>query len=228
MSSGEEDHSLIQLQEKIENLDEKLNQVIENNRNLNKKILELTSDNEHLYDTIYDIEVKLSSVDQYSRRSNIEICNIPEKIAQKNLEVYVLKVMNSIGVQLQSYDLVAVHRIGKFTRGKNRNVIIRFVNRKGAYLCLRDSKLLKKSNIGEYKKLYIIENLCPMNKNIFNYLYKLKKLEKIKNVWTYNGSVFYKMNDEEAVAERVDHMDDLDFMYNELSLYESESSDDEF
>ena len=226
MSDGEEDHALIHLQEQIDDINEKLNQVIVNNRSLNKKLVELTSENEHLYDTIYDIEVNLSSVDQYSRRSNIEICNIPEKISQKNLEVYVLKVMNSIGVQLQSYDLVAVHRIGKFTRGKNRNVIIRFVNRKGAYLCLRDSKLLKKAKIGEYKKLFIIENLCPRNRNIFNYLYKLKKLEKIKNVWSYNGSVYYKMNDEDEVAERVDHMDDLDFMYHEFSLYESVSSED--
>ena len=142
------------------------------------------------------------------------------------LEVYILKVMESIGIILQSYDLVAVHRIGKFSHGKNRNVIIRFVNRKYAYLCLRDSKKLKKH--AEYKKFFIIENLCPSNKNIFNFLYKLKKQDKINNVWTFNGSVFYKMNDEDEFSQRADHMDDLEFMYEAFDLYVSKSSDDEF
>ena len=130
--------------------------------------------------------------------------------------------MGSIGVHLESYDLVAVHRIGKYTRGKNRNVIIRFINRKNSYLCLRDHKKLKKSNNNEFKKLYIIENLCPMNKSIFNFLYKLKKLSKIKSVWSYNGSVFYKVDDsEDAPTERADHMDDL------YIFEESDSSDSE-
>ena len=161
-TDDEEETSLIDLKEEINNMNEKLNEVIINNRNLKKQIHELTSDNNHLYDTIYDIEVKLNNLDQYSRRSNIEICNIPEKIGQKNIEAYVLKVMGSIGVHLESYDLVAVHRIGKYTRGKNRNVIVRFINRKNAYLCLRDYKQLKKSRNAEFKKLYIIENLCPV------------------------------------------------------------------
>ena len=224
----EETTSLIDLQEEINNMNDKLNLVIINNRNLKKQIHELTSDNKHLYDTIYDIEVKINNLDQYSRRSNIEICNIPEKIGQKNIEAYVLKVMGSIGVHLASYDLVAVHRIGKYTRGKNRNVIVRFVNRKGAYLCLRDSNKLKKSNNAEFKKLYIIENLCPTNKKIFNFLYKLKKLAKIKSVWSYNGTVFYKVNDsEDEFAERADHMDDL-YMFEEGFLVEeSDLSDSE-
>ena len=66
----------------------------------------------------YDIEIQLNNLDQYSPRSNIEIRNISENINQFNLEKYVLKVLDPIDIKLQLYDLVAVHRIGKFISGK--------------------------------------------------------------------------------------------------------------
>ena len=107
-------------------------------------------------------------MNQYSRRNNIEICNITEKIAQRNLEQYVLKMLeSSLLINLVSYDLVAVHRIGKLLTGKNRNVIVRFLNRKNSYMCLHNSKKLATSKVPEYKKLYLIENLCPSFKKIF-------------------------------------------------------------
>ena len=68
------------------------------------------------------MENQTNNLNQYTRRENIEISNISEKIVQRHLEGYVLEVFESIGINLQSYDLVAVHRLGKFVQGKNRNV----------------------------------------------------------------------------------------------------------
>ena len=39
-------------------------------------------------------------------------------------------MLQSIGVKVESYDLVAAHRSGKFFPNKNRNVFVRFLNRK--------------------------------------------------------------------------------------------------
>ena len=85
-------------------------ELIFNNRSLKKHIKELSAENENMYDMLYIIEIQSNNLDQYSRRSNTEIRNIPENITQGNLENYVLKVMVSIGINLQSYDLVAVPR----------------------------------------------------------------------------------------------------------------------
>ena len=139
---------------------------------------------------LHNIEIQSNNLDQYSQRSNIEIRNIPENITQRNLENYVLKLMVSIGINLQSYDLVAVHRLDKFVENKNRNVIVCFINRKNVFTCLHNSKKLATSNSHEYRKLFIIENLYPSNKKIFSYVYKLKKENKIKSVWTFNGMFF--------------------------------------
>ena len=169
-----------------------LNDVILNNRSLKKNIQSLTDENKYLHDSLYDMEVHYNNLNQYTRRNNIEITNISEKITQRSLEEYVLKVMKSLDVNIVSYDLVAVHRLGKFVVGKNRNVIVRFVNRKNAFTCLRNLKKLNSSNTPEYRKLYIVENLCPSYRKIFNYLYKMKKEQKNNNVWSYNGNVFFK------------------------------------
>ena len=154
---------LANLQNEINKINDKLNQVILNNRSLMSDIVELTAENNDMYNLIYDMGSQMNNLNQYMRRSNIEIRNISERIGQRNLE------------QSVSYNVVAVHRLGKYIEGKHRNVIIRFVNRKNAYSSLRNAKKLATSNIQEYKNLYVIENLCPTYKKIFNYLYKLKK-----------------------------------------------------
>ena len=175
-SSGDVSNiSLVFLQNEIKNMNEKIIEIITSNRNLKKHVDVLTCENDNLFDLICDAEIQRNNLDQYSHRNNIEIRYIPEEVNKRNIEHYVLKLMESIGVKLQSYDLVAVHRIGKFQQGIPRNVIIRFINRKYAFTCLRNSKKVVASNNPEYKKLFILENLCPANKNIFNYLYKLKK-----------------------------------------------------
>ena len=105
------------------------------------------------------MENQTNNLNQYTRRENIEISNISEKIVQRHLEAYVLEVFESIGINLQSYDLVSVHRLGKFVQGKNRNVIVRFINRKNAYTCLHNSKKLAESNTQDYKKTVLHREL---------------------------------------------------------------------
>ena len=75
--------------------------------------------------------------------------------------------------------------IGRKITGKCRNVLVQFINRKHVYLCIKNGKKLKFSNNQKYKRYYISENLCTENRQIFNKLYKLKKLGEIYSVWSY-------------------------------------------
>ena len=76
---------------------------------------------------------------QYSRHENIEIANIDEDINQHELEKYVLRVLHNLGLsKLSSYDIVAVHRIGKRWPNTNRVTILRFINRKDAIFSLKN------------------------------------------------------------------------------------------
>ena len=63
--------------------------------------------------------------------------------------------------------------------------------------------------------LYVIKNLCPSNKKIFNYLYKLKKQNKIYKVWSFNSTVFFnKSNTEFDYGQQVEHFDEIDYFLN--------------
>ena len=45
----------------------------------------------------------MTDLNQYSRRENIEIQNIPETVLQKDLEQYVISMLSSIGVSIDSW-----------------------------------------------------------------------------------------------------------------------------
>ena len=178
---------------------------------------ELTEENEDIYDKFYDLEKYVSEIDQYSRRNNVEFRNIPENIGIDDIEKHIIKVLGSIGVTVVSYDIVAVHRLGKSTANKNRSVIVRFLNRKQAYACLKNSKKLSTSTIPSMKKIFITENLCPSNKNLFSYLYKLKKEYKIKSLWSYNDIVYFKKSDDTSERTiRVHHVEEVEDYLVEL------------
>ena len=72
----------------------------DNNRDLKTTIDELTEDIDDLHDVVYDLENQMNDLNQYSRRNNIEIQNIPENILQKDLEEYVIEVLHSIDITI--------------------------------------------------------------------------------------------------------------------------------
>ena len=175
----------------------------------------------------FDLEVFYHGVysKRFFRRENIEFHNVPESIDQKSLEKHILAVLESINIQLQHYDIVAVHRIGKIIHGKNRKVLVRFINRKNAFRCLKNSRKLKHSTNIMFKSYFITENLCPDNRQIFNRCYKLKKHGDIYNVWTYNGAVFFKFSENEDVIS-IKHFDDIEWYIDERANSFSDSDGD--
>ena len=174
-SSSDLGRRLQLLENELLNFKHDFQQVIFNNRELKKEISILTKENDELYEKCYDIESQCNYSNQYSRRSNLEIKGIAENIQQSDLEKHIIGVLQSIGIIVESYDIVAVHRLGKIIEGKVRSVIIRFVNRKNAELDIKRSYKLFTSSNNTFKRYFISDNLSPATRRIFNRLYKLKK-----------------------------------------------------
>ena len=164
---------------------------------------------------IYFLESEVSRLDQYGRRENIEIMGLPAKVNNKDLERTVLQILKTIGLKhIQHYHIVACHRLGKKDKYGNRNVIIRFINRKDAILCLKNKKNLQNcKNIG-FNNLHIVENLCPSYKSIFESLTEFKYEGKIKKVWSFNGVINYKLSDNDNEhPTKIYHEKELDHFY---------------
>lgn len=194
----------LNLEKKIEDLIKVVSLLDKKNFMLENLVSDLAKKND-------ENEKYIRSQDVYSRRNNVEFCNIPENVSDDRLEEHIIKILKSINVDINSYDIVAVHRIGKKLNNRSRNVIIRFVNRKDAYRCLKLRYRLKNST--SYKRIFITENLCPTNKRIFNALYKLKKSEVIHAVWSYNGNIFYKI-DETDEHQNAECLDDILYLFD--------------
>ena len=195
-----------------------------NNQFQRKHLNKLRKENHHLKNRMKNMDIDFLQFTQYSRRENIEISNIPESIPQRDLEYHVIMVLQELGLEIYSYDLVGVHRIGKYYANKNRNVIVRFINRKNAYLALERNNILRQSIYNNY---FINENMCPENRRIFNYCYKLKKNGDIQDVWFSEGIVTMIISDVDDPVGLL-HISDIYYFIDEeisFDLLESSNSD---
>lgn len=122
---------------------------------------------------------------QYERRTCVEITGIPADIPTTQLENEVIKIYEVGGFKvhgksLDQFDIQAAHR----KRNKS-TVIVKFVNRKFAYMGLSNGKELKDKNIyGEGTKVYINDSFCP-EYGFLNYL--------IRNEAKRNRNIKYKV-----------------------------------
>ena len=153
----------------------------------------------------------------YNRRENIEIIGIPNTVSDSELEDKVISILNSIGCDVTSYDIVACHRLRSRNSNQSNkpiNTIVRFTNRKIAYWALQHRKSLRWC-YPAYQSLFIVENLCPRHKSIFDQCLQLKREGKIKYVWSYNGVVHYKtVDDRSTYGTKVFQMSELTEKFN--------------
>ena len=134
---------------------------------------------------------------------------IPNTVTDSELEAKLVSILNSLGCNISSYEIVACHRLKKKNTNQSFNTIVRFTNRKIAYYALRNRKQLKWT-YPSYPNLFVVENLCPRYKSIFDKCLELKREGKIKYVWSYNGVVHYKTPDEDnGYGTKVFHMSEL-------------------
>ena len=180
--------------------------------------LEHTVDDQ--FDHIYFLENQLNRLDQYGRRENIEIVGIPNEVMDRDLEKEVLKILRAIGLNhIQHFSIVGCHRVGSKDRYGRRNTIVRFLNRKDAIQCLKSKRNLYKCQSIGYNDLYVVENLCPAFKSIYEQLKQLKVEGHIKQVWSYNGIINYKRSDDEQEKTvKIFNENDVENIYNELGL----------
>ena len=204
------------LKERLTKLEVELCTLKLSNCYLKRTITEISSTCNQNYGSIYDLEKYAYKNNQYSRKENIEIVNLPESLGQHEPEGKILLILKDMGIKISSYEIAAIHRIGKRRIGQPRNVIIRFTNRKYAYQILAKpynlSQAAKKYN---YEKVYVISNLCPEFKKIFNRCYRLKKQGVLKNVFTRNGVVYITFPDDEYDIP-IEHPSDLDDELSEI------------
>ena len=207
-----------------------------NYENLNTDYMRLKRKMKDMEKYQYDIDQSLTAIEkelsllaQYGRRESIEILGIPVKIKQTKLEETVINILGTIGVVVESIDLVAVHRLKVVNNGKPPSTIVRFINRKNAFDALKNKKelYLCEEKLG-FKSIFIVENLCPVFKSLFEKCKSLKYEYKIKHLWTHNGIINIRLTDNRKENPiRLFHHEDYDYYFPSDEPYEDGVPTDE-
>lgn len=186
---------------------------------LDKQSKEMSTLREEMEDIKYDkvnypefdeLERDIAEVQQYIRRNNIEICNIPEDV--KDLEQSVIKIGRAADITILRSDIEACHRLHKKANNQSpRNVIVRFVNRKKCESLLRKSKSFAnpstQEKAGLKSRIYINNNLCGYYKMLWGKTKKLYNKNLVDEFWIFNGTLNVVKKDNPP--ERITHLNDL-------------------
>ena len=111
-------------------------------RILTDQMSELKAENAALQDKVKKLENQIKNnqieyqtdinrLEQYGRRSNIEIAGIPDDVPIEKLESKVIEILNEIDVDVNPKEIEACHRLQQNRNSKGpARTIVRFVNRK--------------------------------------------------------------------------------------------------
>lgn len=144
---------------------------------------------EQLQKQLHDLDVRLLECEQYPRRESIVISGIPNCVQQGELEDVALQIFQELGINAQHEDISAIHRLGKPNRRYPTRVIVRFVNRKFAELCLKRQDKLVNLKRTLKMNLRFFESLATLNQESVRICDYLQEHGMIQKFYLRNGFV---------------------------------------
>ena len=136
-----------------------------------------------------------NDLEQYGRRENLRFVKLgPDSSSETTTqcEDKVLAIINEklkLGHITKQHISVA-HRVGQFSKGYQRQVIVRFVSRRHRMEVIQARRNLKGSGIA------IVEDLTPLNKERLD---RVSKHKAVKSIWTKDGRIFALLADKRVV-----------------------------
>ena len=181
----------------------------ENMNQLNSEITRLTSENISLKGRVIKLEQALDDAEQYSRRNCLRISKFPEQ-ADESTDEIVLKIADTLNVNISSADINRSHRIGK-PGPKVRDVIVKFATYRARERLYKQRAGLKQSDL---KGIFINEDLTKLRSKL---LYDARTLVKsqppcLQGAWSTDGRILVK--DLRGKVHRVSSHDELDVVKN--------------
>ena len=166
---------------------------------------------ESLYKKMSELEIRLESQEQYSRRTSLRFHNIKVPVNERgriihpvNTDDLILDICNNLpGVNLTINDIGRSHVIGRAKSGKFQ-VIVCFLSYHTRNIICTNKKSLRANPDG----IFITENLTPFRTNLTKRLAQLKFDKQIEAYWTSNGPIFVKRT-ETSRKEIVTNFDDI-------------------
>lgn len=173
----------------------------------------LRSMNTTLSNEVNILKDKVRSLEQYSRKNNVEINGIPET-PRENVFNLVKDVGTALGLDIQDSDISTAHRVPSFKKDRPPPLIVQFsrrITRDTLLSKFRDKKSMTAQEINPaltFQRVYINEHLTPENKLFLKTLKEKCKEASYDYAWCRDGKFFVRKCQGERV-HRVTSCEDL-------------------
>jgi len=172
------------------------------NTNLTKMQTKMEAENVQLKADLSQVKCELIELQQYTRRTNVEISGLPE-LENEDIKTTVRSVFHHLKLEnLES--ITAMHRVPTNRKDNHKPIIIQFANKAERDHCLHKAKQSRflASDINprfSTSPVFINEHLAPAVKRLF-YLCKTFKNEKgFKFCWIKEGKIFLRQEEHTRV-----------------------------
>ena len=192
----------LQYFDRMEKLEASLNISIETNKNLASEVARLKN-------RVIQLERESTNNNQCSRRRQIELWNLPEKITDSNqatLKTEAASILSLAGVPVKGEDIDVVHKL------KTGQIIIEFGRRDLQTNILKGRKNLKNEKVElgkrECPKLSVVESMCHEYKRLDYACRMLVKSNNLEKTFFFNRKLHVVKNREhQLIAHLVDLYD---------------------
>lgn len=136
-------------------------------------------------------QVELESLEQYTRRNCLVVRKIPANALQgKSSDEFIIKLAQSIGVEISEKDICRSHQLGKIYEG-HISLIVKFVSYNVRRKVIKARSRLKLLA----GRITIQESLTSHRRQIFKPVDSLRYQKKIFSTWTDDGKILFKVYD---------------------------------
>lgn len=162
------------------------------------------------------LEKRLSEMEQYSRKNNVEIKGVPSTQGESCVAI-LQAIGDKIECPVSENELDVVHRVP--SKANTPHIIARFCSRakKAEFLSKARKARLQTRNLGihetESRPIYVNEHLTPENKRLFAKALKLKKEHEWQFLWT-NDCLIKARRTEDSKVLRIRDEADLQIFTN--------------
>ena len=199
--------------ESLEFMNNKFEKMLEENSEMKIKISLLEKENIDLKKTLNQVNeesvknsLHLDFIERNQKANSLVISGVEENVTEKATEV-ALEILKKVDPEIEKDQILSAYRLKSKKNDKKENtnipIVVKFVSNRKRNEIFKNKKQL--SNIdfkftkGKAKKVYINENLTYRNQRIFSKAYQFKKENNWKFIWTVNGIVHLRKNEDSNI-----------------------------
>ncbi|KAL0840778.1 hypothetical protein ABMA28_015961 [Loxostege sticticalis] len=206
--------TLTDIQNTNQNIEASIAFLVSQNEDLKKKVDSLEIQNKKDKEYITILEDKLEEVQRSSRKSSVEIKNVPKNPNETNetLINYVCTLASKIDINMTSSDIGDIYRLKSNKPGKNNSSIVvetratllkqEFI-KKSKLFNIKNKEKLRAKHLGfktnEETPIYVSEHLTIKGSRLFFLARDLAKTKNYKFCWTSFGRVYVRKSEDSRI-----------------------------